>query len=111
MFSIDPSPTFASQVKLTRPGDAPAGQITITWRHMGREQLREWLDAMADSSLSDVDGLLKAIAGWDGVVDKLDQTVEFSRAALARLLDAYQTAGAELVRAYVTALTESRLGN
>lgn len=110
MFHIDPQPTFTAPVKLSAPGQ-PAETIQITWWHKGRKAMKDWLDAFSDGSLTDADGLAEVIAGWDGIVDSFGQPVPFSREALAKLLDAYQTAGAELVRAYVGALTESRLGN
>jgi hypothetical protein len=111
MFRIDPEPTFAADAALTAPGQADPAILPIRWKHLRRDDLKKWIDALASSDLSDVDGLAEVIAGWDGVVDAQGKEVPFSREALRELLGAYHTAGAELVRAYVRALTESRLGN
>lgn len=141
MFKIVPDPTFSAHAALTVPGEDKPVQLVIVWRHSDRHGLQQWLDdlspqkppAAADGAepplppqppppkllppkllppkLSDVDGLAAVIADWDGVYDEEGNAVPFSKEMLRKLLDAYHNAGAELVRAYVRALTESRLGN
>lgn len=127
MFKIVPDPTFRAPAALTVPGKDKPVQLVIEWRHRDRNGLQQWLDdlspqkppATADGEppkllppkLSDVDGLAAVIADWDGVCDEEGNAVPFSKEILGKVLDAYHNAGAELVRAYVRALTESRLGN
>ena len=127
MFKIVPDPTFRAAAALTVPGQNQPVQVIIEWRHRDRRGLQQWLadlspqkpQATADGDppeplpprLSDVDGLAAVIADWQDVCDAEGNPVPFSKAALRQLLDAYHNAGAELVRAYVRALTESRLGN
>jgi len=133
MFKIVPDPTFRAPAALTVPGKDKPVQVVIEWRHRDRHGLQQWLDdlspqkppAAADGAqppqplppkllppkLSDVDGLAAVIADWDGVCDEEGNAVPFSKEVLRKVLDAYHNAGAELVRAYVRALTESRLGN
>jgi len=110
MFKIDPEPTFTAEVELSVPGQ-PAALLSVRWKHLTRDKLREWIDGLADLKLSDVDGLDFVIAGWDGVIDQQGQDVPYSKDRLRSLLGSYHAASAELVRAYVRALTESRLGN
>lgn len=111
MFKIDPAPTFRAEVSLSAPGQTEPNRLSIEWQHLDRKQLTEWIDALAAAQLSDVDGLAQVIAGWDGVVDHQGQNVPYSKDRLQALLCAYHAAGAELVRGYVRALTESRVGN
>lgn len=111
MFKIDPEPTFSAEAALTVPGQAEPARLTIHWKHLSRDQLVEWIDGLAEIRLGDVDGLALVVAGWEGVVDQQGQAVPFTKDRLRSLLWSYHAAGAELVRAYVRALTESRLGN
>jgi len=127
MFKIVPDPTFRAAAELTVPGKDKPVRVVVEWRHRDRNGLQQWLDdlspqkppATADGEppkllppkLSDVDGLAAVIADWQDVCDPEGKPVPFSKAALRQLLDAYHNAGAELVRAYVRGLTESRLGN
>lgn len=111
MFHLDPAPTFTADAALSVPGQAEPARLTIHWKHLSRDKLTEWIDALSASKLSDVDGLAQVIAGWEGVVDQQGQEVPYSIDRLRALLCGYHIAGAELVRAYVRALTESRVGN
>lgn len=111
MFQLDPEPLFTAEAALTVPGQTEPARLTLRWRHLSRASLKAWIDALADGQLGDVDGLARVIAGWEGVVDAQGQEVSFTPDRLRSLLGDYHAAGAELVRAYVRALTESRLGN
>ena len=51
------------------------------------------------------------IAGWAGPLDEAGAAVAYSPAALGARLDAYPTAGGELLAVYLRALTESRAKN
>jgi hypothetical protein len=109
MFKIIPNPEFTAPVKLTVPGqDAPA-VVDITFRHQSSAAVAEWLKQAA--SQHDVDTLSAVIVGWSGVGDGEGQPVEYSRESLSVLLDNYPAAGAEFLRAYLAALSESRVKN
>ena len=108
MFKIAPNPTFVAEARITVPG-ADAGLLKIEWRHQGRAALKDWMESA--SAKGDGDALHAVIASWSEVVDVLGDPVNYSRNALADLLDAYPTAAGELFQAYIDALTESRLGN
>ncbi len=115
---IDPNPTFTSPVKLTVPGEQELAQISVTWRHKGRDQLKEWaarpLLATAAGIVPlevEAEYLAEVIESWDGPRDPAGGKVAFSTQALGRLLQSYPAAGEELYRQYLRAMTESRLKN
>ena len=125
MFNIVPSPTFEGAVAITVPGaDSPA-TLRVTWRHKGRKALSAWLRATATivpaatapvlpgqaQSPGDAAWLGEVITAWAGPVDEAGAAAPYSEAALAALLDAYPAAGAELLAAYLSAMTESRAKN
>lgn len=106
-FILDPAPTFAGAARLSLPGGGESS-LPVTWRHQTRSALQRWVERVAsDGALA---ALLEVIDDWR-VVTADGTPLPFERATLAQLLDAYPAAGGELCRAYVEALTESRLGN
>lgn len=109
MFKIAPAPTFQSAAKVTVPGQAAPALLNIEWRHKGRAALRRWIDSLGGED--SISALMEVIAGWEGVGDDDGEPLPFCSDALAILLDAYPASGTELCRAYIEALTESRLGN
>lgn len=124
MFKLVPNPTFPCEARLTIPGAEATGVLTLEFRHQGRAALRKWIDSFATPTPSvsppptapsplaaEIDALHAVIEAWSGVVDDDGHPVNYSRGALGDLLDAYPAAGGELFKAYLDALTESRLGN
>jgi hypothetical protein len=127
MFKLQPNPTFCSVAHLTVPGVPTPGELTVTWRHKGRQALAEWLQAMPAQPVVTVMGAATTGAGqvvhegakwlaqvmdaWDGPVNPDGEAVPLSVDALVKLLDDYPAAGGELMQAYLTALTESRAKN
>lgn len=130
MFKITPNPTFAGLVNITVPGADKPAVLQVTWRHMGRAALAQWLrkpgsvvapaaiepapalaDQAADPAAQDATWLTLAMANWAGPQDADGAPVPFSQVALANLLDAYPAAGGELLAAYLAAMTESRSKN
>ncbi len=126
MFKIIPNPTFEGMVSITVPGEDKPAALRVTWRHKGRKALAVWLRKGAPQPelqttaatkpldakpLDDAAWLAEVLDGWHGPVDPQDEAVPFSTAALAELLDACPAAGAELLAAYLAAMTESRAKN
>jgi hypothetical protein len=117
MFKLTPNPTFSSEVRLTIPGEAEPGRITVTWRHKTRADYLAWRnqpaeDPTAGGARIDAAFLGKVIAGWDGPVDGPDdKPVPYSQEALALLLDTFPGAALDLLMAYEKALLESRAKN
>lgn len=109
MFKLEPNPTFALKVQLHLPGiDAPA-VLELTARHHGRTALKAWLERASEAT--DADFLAEVVADWKGVFGPGDVAVPFSRDALAQLLEAFPAAGAAIVRAYLTELSEGKQKN
>jgi hypothetical protein len=109
MFKLNANPEFTADVQITRPGEPKPGTIRFRFRHMGRTAFKAWVETAGGRD--DPDYLLDAVAGWEGVTDASGQPVEFSREALAQLLDAFPAAGQDIFVAYGKALHESRTGN
>jgi len=106
-FVLDPAPLFASGARLSLPGGGES-RLPVTWRHQKRSALQGWIERVGrDGELS---ALCEVIDDWR-VVDSSGAAIPFGSETLAQLLDVYPAAGGELCRAYVEALTESRLGN
>jgi hypothetical protein len=110
MFKLNPTPQFAAPVSLTVPGQAETGSVMLTFQHMGKQALADWL-ASAGQGKNDLDLVAQVVVGWEGVSDDDGAAVPFSREALAALLDAYPAAAGEIVSAYVHVLAESRAKN
>lgn len=109
MILLNPDPTFEQMVRLTVPGQPEPVEVPMTFRHMTAQQASEWFAAQKDRPVSDAIGEL--ITGWSGVMDADGKAVAFSQPALAQLLENYQPASMEVVRAWQIGLTESRVKN
>jgi hypothetical protein len=102
MFKMQPAPTFRAKVKIPVPGEA-SGVLEVEFRHKTRKALKAYLEGTKDRE--DLDALEEIIVGWSGA------EVEYSREALATLIDNYAGAAAALVGAYAKELADARLGN
>jgi hypothetical protein len=116
MFCIDPDPTFTAPVAITLPGGQRTGTISLTFRPLGRRELAGWLadaiDPTADARVrSDAEYLARVVVGWADVRDAEGREVPFGVAMLEDLLNRYPTAGGEIHRAYLAALTEAAAKN
>jgi Phage tail assembly chaperone len=110
MFSIIPNPLFSTVVRLSVPGTEEGAPITVTWKHKGARALSAWL-ASAATRTDDAEFLAEVISDWQGVHGADGAAVPFSRESLAVLLDAYPSAGQELVRHYRHELADARAKN
>lgn len=110
MFKIVPNPTFTAEVRISVPGSSEGAPLTLTFRHRGRQELKAWIDRAKDAA-NDAAYLGEIIESWRGVEDAEGRPLPYSAEALARLLDAYPPAGAEVFDAYLEALTKGREKN
>lgn len=110
MFKIDPAPTFTCPVRLSVPGSDAAVPVTLTFKHKRARELDAWLKASRDRE-NDAEFLAEVIAGWAGIGDSEGKPVPYSREALELLLDAYPSAGLELLLAYRRQLADARAKN
>lgn len=115
---INASPTFTTPVKLTVRGQDELAEISVTWKHMDRDQVKRWMgrplptdDTGVITVAVEAAYLSEAIASWDGPVDDAGVAVPYSVGALGNLLRAHHTAGQELYNQYIKALSESRVKN
>ena len=110
MFSIVPNPTFVTTVRLSVPGQEAGAPIKVTWRHKGARALSAWLASAAERS-DDASFLAEVIADWQGVNGADGAALPCTPDNLAALLDAYPSAGPELVRHYRSELADARAKN
>ncbi|MDT3708173.1 MAG: phage tail assembly chaperone [Thiobacillus sp.] len=102
MLKLQPEPTFVASVVVPVPGGGDA-LINVTFRHKGRAALKEWTASFGGRD--DADCLDEVIAAWDGV------DVDYSRAQLGVLLDAYPGAAMALLNHYVGELGRAKAKN
>lgn len=124
MFSIVASPTFTVPVQLSRPDADQPIAVEFTFRHKGRAALRDWRARAARAAAqwellpndpeakTDVDFLDEIIEAWGPkVVDEHGAPLPYSKAALARLLDQFPSAGSRIAETYTRRIEDARLGN
>lgn len=120
MLRIVPNPTFTCEVPLSVPGSDKAVPITVTFRHKGRKALSEYQQRAIELALA-ADApdahqqftryVAEVVEGWSGVLSADDKPLPYTEDNLARLLEAYPSAGAEIVRHYSRQLSHARSGN
>jgi hypothetical protein len=120
MIRIVPNPTFTCDVPLSVPGADKPASIKITYRHKGRKALGEYqaravelaMQADAPDAAQQFAAYVgEVVEGWTGVLDADDKPLPYTVDNLARLLEAYPAAGAEIVRRYSHQLSHARAGN
>lgn len=108
MLKISQSPTFLWPVTVMVPVDGgkhePAS-FDVEFVRMPQSQVVALLSEVQEGKVSEVDGLLRIVRGWAGVVDENGE-VPFSEDALRMLVDRFSTAGAEILRAFGDARSE-----
>lgn len=102
VFRIEADPTFRAKVCIPIPGLEPA-VIECLFRHKTRSELREFLSRASERDSEAV--LAEILEGWSGVER------EFTREALAALLDSYPAAGNTIFDAYLYTLTAGLMGD
>ena len=120
MIRIVPNPTFTCDVPLSVPGADKPVTIRLTYRHKGRRDLSDYQTRAVELAMhADAPDAAQQFAayvgevveGWTGVLDADDKPLPYSTDNLARLLEAYPSAGAEIVRCYSRQLSHARSGN
>jgi hypothetical protein len=105
MFKLQVDPTFKAKVMIPVPGK-PSVPVEIEYRHKTKSDLLVYLERAGRArGAEEADVLHEVIAGWSGI-DR-----EYSRDALAELIDVLGGAGGALLMAYSKELTDARLGN
>jgi hypothetical protein len=99
--SIKAKPTFPATVAIGAPGGEPL-KLPLIFKHRTKSQLKEFTDA--SKGRPELDLVLDMVDGWDA-------EEEFSREAVAELLEGYHTAGDDIAKAYVSELIGARRGN
>ena len=104
MLKLQPNPTFTAKVGIPVPGGEPV-QIKLTFKHMTRAALEQFLTGEEAAKRSDVDTVLAIVDAWDGV------DAPYNRESVDAALSQYHAFARSVVSAWVTELTQARLGN
>lgn len=109
MIRLNPDPTFDALVKLTVPGQPEPVEVAMVFRHMASDKLPQWFESNRDKKTADA--LDEIVVGWSGVMGDDGKLVPYSKDALVLLLNNYQPATLEILRAWQLGLSESRVKN
>jgi hypothetical protein len=98
-------PTFQAPVTIPAPG-GKLDPVTFTFKYRTKDELDAYSKSMEKNveSISNVDVVMGIAEGWD-----LDDA--FTRENVERLLQKFHAAAGVISRAYITELTQARLGN
>jgi len=100
--SIKAKPTFTDTVSISRPAEEPL-KLKLIFKHRRKSELKEFIETSKDREELDV--AMDIVHGW------VDVEEEFSRDALAGLLEDFHNASDDIANAYIKALMEARRGN
>lgn len=100
---LQPEPTFRGTVKIPVPG-AEAQEVTFTFRHRNREELKALTDSMAKGDRTDVDQILAMATAWD-------LTDEFNAENVGVLVSNFYAAPRAIFYAYIEELTQAKEKN
>jgi hypothetical protein len=103
MFKLEPNPTFWAKVQLSIPGQEQPVEIEVEFKHLGREGLKGYYDALGKKTSAE--GLAEIVMNWRGV------DAEFSRESLEKLLANYPAAAGEFYDTFRRELLESKAKN
>jgi hypothetical protein len=109
MIRLVPAPVFKHKVRITVPGEPEPAELLLTFRHMTAQRRAEWFAQSTDKDIALA--VADVVAGWEGVTDAEGKEIGFSAETLALFLNGYEAAANEILRAWMVALTESRLKN
>jgi len=110
MISLNPAPTFPADVDITEPGATDTLKVAFVFKHKGRKELDEFISRPAKAKeagqeLKDPEYLGEIVVAWPGV------DAPFTPENFATFLEQRPASGHEIYRAYLRALTESRVKN
>lgn len=115
MFKLNAAPIFTVDVSLTTPG-ADSQTLKLAFRHKRKTELKDYIarveaaQAANDSEATDKLAL-EAVSGWNGAIGASGAVTEFSPEAFREMCEEYPMASAEIIRAYLAAITEGRAKN
>lgn len=98
---LQPAPTFSKVVKVPVPGGETA-DVTFTFRHRTRDELKAWGDGA--EGRSDVQAVLDMATGWD-------LAEPFDAENVGVLVQNYPASALAVLRTYYDELSAARLGN
>lgn len=104
MLKLKADPVFHATVAIPAPGGKDV-KVGFEFKHMTRKALDEFLTSPEAKTRTDEDTILAIASGWR------DVDAEFSRESLAEMFENYHAAPRAIVEAYLTQLTQVRLGN
>jgi hypothetical protein len=110
MFKIIASPTFTCAVNISVPGSDKPAQVQVTFKHKTARQLSAWLMSSMER-VDDVSYLEEVLTDIKPLADADGKPLDYSRDALATLLDQFPASGPELVQAYRRQLADTRAKN
>lgn len=110
MFKIVANPTFTCAVPLSVPGSEKAATVQVTFKHKTARELSAWLLSSVNR-VDDVSYLEEVVVDIKPLMGADDKPLEYSREALATLLDQFPASGPELVQAYRRQLADTRAKN
>ena len=111
MIKLQPDPTFTADVRLTVPGQAEPAVVPMTFKYMTAEQVTQWFKD--NGAVEKTEAMRALVLGWDekAVAGPDGTAVPFSADALSALLKNYIPATGEILQAWQTGLSESRIKN
>ena len=104
MFKIKANPTFVATAKIPAAG-GDILELKWVFKHRTRKQLEAFLQEAAKAEMSDVDGILDMVEGWEEV------DTPFSREAVEELLDQYHDVVRPTMDAYLQGINGAKQGN
>lgn len=102
---LQPNPTFWHPVHITVPGAAKPALVDFEFVHKTKDELKTFVESMPNEERPDDAVLGDVIKDWKGI------DTEFSPSALRDLLSNYPASGLEILRGYLSGLTEARRKN
>lgn len=109
MLKLNPNPTFSATVQLSVPGSDKTIPVKMVFRHRTMKQIIAWFKLQ--EKRESAEALSELIESWSGITDDEGNDIEFSREALATLLENYQPATNEIIRGYMQELAQSKVKN
>jgi uncharacterized protein YdgA (DUF945 family) len=103
MFKLQPKPVFWAKVQINIAGELKPADISIEFKHLGREALKAFFEGLEGKT--DAEALGEIITNWKGV------DAEFDDDNFAALLDNYPSAAMSLFEAYRREALEAKAKN
>lgn len=103
IFKLNPEPTFRAIIAIPSAGVAEGMELDIEFKRKTKDELAKYYSEIKGKK--DLDALLEIMAGWHNC------DAEFSKKALAALLQNYPAAASTIVNRYGAESIGARLGN